>query len=125
MADISSRTQQILEHISRCPQGCRFPELVNVYFGYALAYHHVSTTSLASVRTRLNRLVMDDKLRAVGEGATCRWYAIAHTPDTNVRQIVPPRRINVMQGTYVPTPSPTLRSGAADYRTCPSRGLHC
>ena len=39
--------------------------------------------------------------------------------------LVPPRRINVMQGTYVPPPMAPARPGALDYQRCASQGVRC
>ena len=41
-----------------------------------------------------------------------------------VRNIAPPRRINVMAGRYVPERAPVLRPGA-DHRHLQSRGHRC
>ncbi|MCK6414406.1 MAG: hypothetical protein L6Q63_02425 [Giesbergeria sp.] len=39
--------------------------------------------------------------------------------------LVPPRRINVMQGTYVPPPMTPARPGALDFQRYASRGFRC
>lgn len=39
--------------------------------------------------------------------------------------LVPPRRINVMQGTYVPPPMAPARPGALDFQRYASRGFRC
>jgi len=39
--------------------------------------------------------------------------------------LVPPRRINVMQGTYTPPPMTPARPGALDFQRCASRGFRC
>lgn len=39
--------------------------------------------------------------------------------------IVPPRRIDVMNTTWLPKPDPVLRAGANDFRAIPSHGLNC
>lgn len=39
--------------------------------------------------------------------------------------LVPPRRINVMAGTYRPPPLTPTRPGALDYQRCASHGVRC
>ena len=39
--------------------------------------------------------------------------------------LVPPRRINVMQGDYVPPPMTPARPGALDFQRYASRGFRC
>ena len=39
--------------------------------------------------------------------------------------LVPPRRINVMHGTYVPPPMTPARPGALDFQRYASRGFRC
>lgn len=39
--------------------------------------------------------------------------------------LVPPRRINIMQGTYTPAPMAPARPGALDHKACASVGVRC
>ena len=70
----------------------------------------------------------------VGSDGVRRWHALAITPTTArpaprpkpyVGQVAPPRRIDVMNSTWVPPAGPALRSGALDYQRCASRGVRC
>lgn len=63
-----------------------------------------------------------------------RWHALAITPTTArpaprpkpyVGQVAPPRRIDVMNSTWVPPAGPALRAGALDYQRCASLGVRC
>ena len=49
----------------------------------------------------------------------------AQAPASAPPVLVPPRRINVMVGTYTPPPMAPARPGALDYQRCASQGVRC
>lgn len=69
----------------------------------------------------------------VGPGGVARWHALGGAPEPAPRprtkpyvgEVVPPRRIDVMNSTWVPPAGPALRPGALDYQRCASRGVQC
>lgn len=70
---------------------------------------------------------------AVGPDGLTRWAALGGAPEPAPRprpkpyvgQVVPPRRIDVMNTTWVPPAAPALRPGALDFQRCASRGVAC
>lgn len=51
--------------------------------------------------------------------------ALPKPPAPAALVLVPPRRINVMVGTYTPPPMAPARPGALDYQRCASQGVRC
>lgn len=93
--------------------------------------------ALLALRKRLQYLAAEGRLHSDGYGDGRTWSGIteaqraeqaaneaAHQAAQAAR-VAPPRRVDVMSGTYVPARGPALRAGAMDFRSCPSVGYRC
>ena len=89
--------------------------------------------ALLALRKRLQYLAAEGRLHSDGYGDGRTWSGIteaqraeqAAQEAAQAAPVAPPRRVNVMAGTYVPARSPALRAGAMDFRSCPSVGYRC
>ena len=93
--------------------------------------------ALLALRKRLQYLAAAGRLHSDGYGDGRTWSGIteaqraeqaAHEAAHQAAQaarVAPPRRVDVMSGTYVPARGPALRPGAMDFRSCPSVGYRC
>lgn len=94
----------------------------------------VPNETSAQFRKRLRRLVANGWLVCECSGATDLWFLPwrAHhalerlnaAPETPT-SLVPPRRINVMTGTYTPPSAAPARRGAMDFAAVASQGMRC
>lgn len=89
--------------------------------------------ALLALRKRLQYLAAEGCLQSDGYGDGRTWSGIteaqraeqAAQEAAQAAPVAPPRRVNVMSGTYVPARGPALRPGAMDFRSCPSVGYRC
>ncbi len=98
---------------------------------------HFPAEGRGALRRRLNNMLeclwLDISWDAAGK---VLWHFAARarvpraaqpqgTPPVPQGLLVPPRRINVMVGTYTPPPMAPARPGALDYQRCASQGVRC
>ena len=121
----------ILNYVAK-NEPCFFDELLDL-FG------DVKTDQEAALkfRNRLSYLVCSQQLRCTGKGDDKRWYVpqvdrgiapleIEVEPYAYVGTVAAPRQCDVMHGpVYKPSPTPSLRPGALDFKTLPTRGNPC
>ena len=89
--------------------------------------------ALLALRKRLQYLAAEGRLHSDGYGDGRTWSGIteaqraeqAAQEAAQAAPVAPPRRVNVMSGTYAPPRGPALRAGAMDFRGCPSVGYRC
>lgn len=90
----------------------------------------LADADLTALRRRLRDLCEGQHIHRVLIGDVLHWKVGPDTEEDEeeampaIGPIVPPRRINVMAGTYVPPRTQAMRPGA-DHRHLHSRGVRC
>lgn len=97
---------------------------------------HFADEGRSKLRKRLSNLVDGNWLDIAWDARGAMLWLVAPRARTALPALpqaapsappvlVPPRRINVMQGTYVPPPMTPARPGALDFQRYASRGFRC
>lgn len=97
---------------------------------------HFADEGRSKLRKRLSNLVDGNWLDIAWDASGAMLWLVAPRARTALPALpqaapsappvlVPPRRINVMQGTYVPPPMTPARPGALDFQRYASRGFRC
>ena len=97
---------------------------------------HFADEGRSKLRKRLSNLVDGNWLDIAWDARGAMLWLVAPRARTALPTLpqatpsaspvlVPPRRINVMQGTYVPPPMTPARPGALDFQRYASRGFRC
>jgi hypothetical protein len=97
---------------------------------------HFADEGRSKLRKRLSNLVDGNWLDIAWDASGAMLWLVAPRARTALPTLpqaapsappvlVPPRRINVMQGTYVPPPMTPARPGALDFQRYASRGFRC
>lgn len=97
---------------------------------------HFADDGRSKLRKRLSNLVDGNWLDIAWDARGAMLWLVAPRARTALPTLpqaapsappvlVPPRRINVMQGTYVPPPMTPARPGALDFQRYASRGFRC
>ena len=97
---------------------------------------HFADEGRSKLRKRLSNLVDGNWLDIAWDARGAMLWLVAPRARTALPTLpqaapsappvlVPPRRINVMQGDYVPPPMTPARPGALDFQRYASRGFRC
>ena len=97
---------------------------------------HFADEGRSKLRKRLSNLVDGNWLDIAWDARGAMLWLVAPRARTALPALpqaapsappvlVPPRRINVMQGTYVPPPMTPARPGALDFQRYASHGFRC
>ena len=97
---------------------------------------HFADEGRSKLRKRLSNLVDGNWLDIAWDARGAMLWLVAPRARTALPTLpqaapsappvlVPPRRINVMVGTYTPPPMAPARPGALDYQRCASQGVRC
>ena len=119
----------VVSHLAQAARSLTLAEVfVDVYPG-----QRATDSALLALRKRLTYLAAEGRLLTEGYGDGRRFSAPTEAQRAEqaayeaaqALPVAPPRRVNVMAGTYVPSCGPALRPGSLDFRTCPSVGYRC